>query len=253
MRTCPWPIDLDEACEGLDLPEGADALISRAITTASAMMSRWSGYSVGLCDETLRPLKICPECRSFCCGGRDGIRLQGADGSPVYEVVEVYVDGAPLDPREWRWDRAEGMLWRVSGSWPSHDDRSLDLTECGTFGVDVKTGSRPDGWAMWVATQLAVELVRSCVGDKGCRIPRNATQVNAQGVTIQLSDSEVQYMLPEVSAWVESVNPHHAVSPARILSPEVSSRRRGAPARLGATWPTLSGSRVASGGGCCGA
>ena len=247
MRTCQWSIDLDDCCEALPSPlEPNDPKVMRVIETVSAMMSRWSGYSVGLCSETVRPLNICPECRSFCCGGRDGIRLSSSDGSPVHSVTEVLLDGAPLDESEWRYDREQSTLWRVGGSWPVRDDRGLELSEPGTFGVEIVTGSEPDGWARWAATQLACEMLSACSGAK-CRLPRNATQVSAQGVTIQLSDEEIQFMIPEVAAWVAAVNPHKARVPARIFSPEAGTRR--SPSAV-----PMRGPRVpfASSGGCCG-
>lgn len=245
MRTCDWPLNPEDCCDPADAPP--PERVAQVIAVVSAMMSRWSGYSIGLCSETVRPLDICPTCRSWCCGGKDGIRLSSSDGSPVWSVDEVRIDGVPLDPSEYRYDREQGMLWRVSGGWPTSDDHSLPDTETGTFSVDIQTGSEPDAWALWVANTLACEMLRDCIGDSKCRLPRNATQVSAQGVTIQLSDDEIQHFLPEVSAWVSAVNPHQAKVPARVMSPEVSRARRGE-RRSGRT-PLVG---AVTGGGCCG-
>lgn len=247
-RECVWPINLDDCCEALEEPIDPDGeLVTRVLAAVSSMMSRWSGYSIGRCAETVRPLGICPECRGWCCGGADSIRLTTNDGSPVYDVTEVRVDGEAVPDDEWYFDAAKGMLWADGSRWPTRDARNLPDTEPGTFAVDVLTGSEPDGWAMWVATQLACELVRSCAGDAECRIPRNATQISSQGITIQLSDEEIQHFLPEVSSWVSAVNPRKATIPAAIFSPEVSRAKRGDNRRSRRVLAI-----AGSGGGCCG-
>ena len=245
MRECSWDLDAEDCCEPSESP--GEERVEQLISVVSAMMSRWSGYTIGACTETVRPLDICGECRGWCCGGRDGIRLSSNDGSPVSAVTAVRVDGVPLDESEYRYDAARGMLWKVGGAWPMRDDRGLEDTEPGTFAVDVVTGAEPDAWALWVANVLLCEMIRDCIGDSQCRLPRNATQVSGQGVTIQLTDDEIQHSLPEVSAWVAAVNPHGARLPARIISPEVSGRRRGERSRRGALAVVAAGS-----GGCCG-
>lgn len=248
MRTCPWPIDLDATCQSFTPPlDENDEKVVRILEAVSSMMSRWSAYSIGLCQESVRPLSICPKCRSACCGAADGIRLSSEEGSPVHDVTEVRLDGLPVPEEQWRYDRPTGMLWAVPPlTWPTSDRRDLPSTAEGTFEVDITTGAEPDGWAMWVAEQLAIELLRSCFDQKGCRLPRNVTSVSGQGVTVQLSDEEINHMIPEVGAWVAAVNPAKATLPARISSPEVAKAKRGERRRPGIV---LS---VAGGGGCCG-
>ena len=71
---CPWPVD-EEACGLTELDPGSDLFI-RSVATASSIMTRLSAYTVGLCETELRPLGLCRECRSWCCGGTDGIYLR---------------------------------------------------------------------------------------------------------------------------------------------------------------------------------
>lgn len=244
MRTCAWELSPEDCCDPKEAP--SEERLAQIVAVVSSMMSRWSGYSIGLCTETVRPLNICPECRDWCCGGRDGIKLSSSDGSPVYDVDAVLLDGVPLAEDEYHYDREQGILWKVGGSWPSRDDRARPITAEGTFAVEVVTGSPPDPWATWVATTLLCEMIKDCIGDSKCRLPRNATQVSGQGVTIQLSDEEIQHSLPEVSAWVAATNPHGARVPARVMSPEVRGARRGAATSHGYAGGST---RV---GGCCG-
>lgn len=215
---CDWPISLDNTC----CPGACQAdpgLVADMVSVVSAMMRLWSGNRIGLCAGTLRPVGYCGVCRSkACCGAADGIHLTGPDGTPISSVTGVWIDGEPLD--EWRYDPQGRMLYRADGGrWPIVDDKSLPDDIAG-LRVDIVTGIRPDAWAIHVARTLLCELVTSCVGDgQACRLPRNATSITRQGIRVQLKDSEIQHLLPEVSAWVAAVNPAGARSPARVLTP----------------------------------
>lgn len=234
MADCAWDLCVEspgeespgDCLECCTLPADADPyLIDKAIVRASEMMRRLSGYNVGLCEETLRPLQQCAECRSTCCGGADGVSLQGFNGEPVEDVLAVRVGSTVIDPDTYRWDVEEQMLWRTPpGRWPRRDKRWTECGEDGSFCVTALVGTPPDAWALDVARSLACELVKSCVGGK-CRIPRNATQVTGQGITVTLSEQDVKTLLPEVGGWVSAVNPHGAVVPARVYSPDTEGGR----------------------------
>lgn len=223
---CVWPIDPADCCPPLDespaeSPADADR-IEQIIAKVSDMMTRWSGYRIGVCAAELRPLGPCSTCRSWCCGGADGIRLQGPNGMYVTSVTNVHVGGATLDPELWRFDIEKQTLWRTPpGRFPGRDSRWAECGEAGTFCVDAVVGEEPDSWALDVAATLVCELVRACRGDKKCRIPKNATQVTAQGVTITLRDSDINNLLPEVTGWIAAVNPASAVLPGRVWSPDL--------------------------------
>lgn len=222
--SCCWPLSIDEdCCEGIE-DESPDR-VNQIGQIVSAMMTRWSGYQIGLCQTQIRPLSECTYCRTWCCGGADGILLEGPNGLRVADVLAVYSpDELPLD--EWRFEPSNQTLYRVPpDKWPTRDAKYLEVGEDGTFGVDIVVGSPPDAWAMWVAEQMFCELIKACRGGK-CRIPKNAVSVVGQGVTISLSDDELKHLLPEVSAWASAVNPARAVVPPRAMSPEVA--RRGA-------------------------
>lgn len=207
---CPWPIDIETCCKDAGV-EPDDERVEQVIAQVSQMLSRWSGYAYGGC-KTVRPLEPCGQCRSGCCAQGDCIVLH-----QVSAVVEVRVDGEVVPPSDWHYDPTRGTLCTAPGErWPFADPRSSAV---GTMEVDASVGAEPDDWALQVAATLACELLRSCTGAR-CRLPRNATQVNAQGITVTLSEEAIKHMLPEVSSWVSTVNPRGAVRPTLLFSPE---------------------------------
>lgn len=222
---CPWPLDVTQCCE--DLNEDDQEVIENAIAQASALMTRLSGFTIGQCDLTIRPLETCKRCRGWCCGGTDGIRLMTKDALPIESVSEVRIGATVVDPDTWRFDEEEQMLWRVPPDvWPKKDERWAEDGTGEAFTVDVTVGIEPDAYSRAVGTLLACEIVRSCKGQK-CRLPKNATQVVGQGITITLSDQEIKTLLPEVAGWVQIVNPYGAMLPARVMSPDLEPEFRG--------------------------
>lgn len=245
---CQWPIDPADCCPTGESPADDPDLYADLIAAVSVMMTRWSGYRIGVCDAVLRPLGPCRVCRSWCCGGADAVQLVGPNGMYVAEVTEVQVGGATIDPDEWRFDPTSQTLWRTPpGGWPSSDAKWADCGEAGTFCVTATVGEEPDAWALRVAAELVCELAKACRGDK-CRIPKNATQVTAQGVTITLRDTDINHMLPSVSAWVSAINPDRAVLPGRVWSPDlVAPGHSGNGIGPGGLYAT-----IRTNGGCCG-
>ena len=222
---CPWPVDA-ESCALADVDE-ADAVFIASVSKASAIMTRLSGYTVGLCEDQIRPLDICPTCRTWCCGGTDSIRLKSSFGLSVWDVTRVRLGPDEYEPNTWRFDRTESRLWRVPPDvWPQKDEKWSNAGEGDAFVVDAVIGTPPDSWAMDVAARLTKELYLSCKGSK-CRLPSNVTNVTSQGITIRLRDTEIAHFIPEVSAWVMAVNPHNARLPALVMSPEVSGGHNG--------------------------
>lgn len=234
--SCPWPVD-PEACGLSDLNDESPIFVN-AVATASSIMTRLSGYTVGLCETEIRPLNLCKECRSWCCGGTDGIYLTGPFNISVWDVTNVWLGATVYPLNSWRFDRETKMLWRVPPEvWPKRDERWSAPGEGEAFVVDAIIGVPPDAWAMDVAARLTKELILSCTGGK-CRLPSNVTSVTSTGITIRLRDQEINTFIPELGAWVHAVNPYGARLPGAVYSPEIAQSR-------------LS---VSNGGrGCCGA
>lgn len=228
---CPWPVD-EDAC-ALSEADPDSALFENSVATASAIMTRLSGYTIGLCTASIRPLRMCPECRRWCCGGTDGIPLKGPMALSVWDVTRVRLGASDYNPDTYHFDREDQMLYRVPpDTWPTRDERWSAPGTGDAFVVDVEVGTPPDAWALDVAARLVKELYLSCTGGK-CRLPSNTTSVTSSGVTVRLRDAEINTFIPELSAWVHSVNPHEARLPGAVFSPDLAGHRRG------------------GGGGCC--
>lgn len=233
--TCCWPLDPGEECCPSDASgsDAFDAMIDQMAQVASITMTRLSGYTIGQCSTTIRPLGQCADCRGRCCGGADGIRLIGPSGLWVDSVIEVRDGSDVVDPASWGYDAELQMLWRAPPlRWPKKDSRWASDGAEGAFCVDVVVGSAPDAQAINVANMLLCELIKSKTQKPGCRLPRNATQVVGQGVTLTLSDQQIKTMIPEVAGWVEIVNPNGHTLPARVYSPDLADHYRGGYGRL---------------------
>lgn len=219
--TCPWPVDV-ESC-GLTELDPETPLFLNSVATASSIMARLSAFTIGLCDTEIRPLHLCPECRTWCCGGTDAIYLKGPFSMPVWDVTRVRLGADEYDPTSWRFDRDSRMLYRVPPEvWPRRDEKWSDAGEGEAFVVDAQIGTPPDPWALDVAARLTKELYLSCTGAK-CRLPSNVTQVTSQGITVRLRDDEVNTFIPELGAWMHAVNPHEARLPAAVFSPDIAT------------------------------
>lgn len=229
--SCPWPLD-PNTCQIVDL-EPDSPLFLDSVAAASSIMTRLSAYTIGLCGAELRPLSLCPECRTWCCGGADAIYLVGPFSVPVWDVTRVRLGADEYPTTSWRFDRDSRMLYRVPPDvWPKRDEKWSNAGEGEAFVVDVEIGTPPDAWALDVASRLVKELYLSCTGAK-CRLPSNTTSVTSQGITVRLRDDEINTFIPELAAWVHAVNPHGARLPGAVFSPDLAAARRGALGVLG--------------------
>lgn len=223
--SCPWSVDA-ESCGLADLDPDSP-LFTASVATASSIMTRLSAYTIGLCEAEIRPLNLCRECRSWCCGGADAIPLKGPFAIPVWDVTQVRLGPDAYPEASWRFDRPSSMLYRVPPDvWPVKDEKWSDAGKGEAFVVDAEVGTPPDAWALDVAARLTKELYLSCTGKK-CRLPSNVTTVSSQGITVRLRDDEVNTFIPELGAWVHAVNPHGAHLPGAVFSPDLAAARRG--------------------------
>lgn len=230
-----WPVPLvdlsiptDYCVNGCVIPADTDeTLLEAASVLAGNILHTLSGNRVGTCLETLRPLSECLTCRgTCCCGSGDRIRVLSSAG-PVTAVTEVTVDGVPVDAETWRFYPSGQLLYRVPPDvWPSRDYKWADCGDDGTMCVSAVIGNTPDAWALSVHAELVCELLKACAGDE-CRIPRNATQVVGQGISITLSPTELKQFIPSVAGWVAAVNPNNAQSFSKVWSPDLIGGGRG--------------------------
>ena len=224
--SCPWPVDA-ASCGLADL-DPDDPVFIASVATASSIMTRLSAYTVGLCDAEVRPLNLCPECRTWCCGGADALYIVGPFRTSVWDVTSVRLGSDEYPDTSWRFDRESRMLYRVPPDvWPRRDEKWSEAGEGEAFVVDAQIGTPPDAWALDVCARLTKELYLSCTGGAKCRLPSNVTTVTAQGITVRLRDDEVNTFIPELGAWMHAVNPHDARLPGAVFSPDITAARMG--------------------------
>lgn len=254
----PWPIRED--C--MNLPDGTtEEEIEFWTHVASQILWALSGRKYGPCPITVRPcLKRCWDTysftkqfpfgqtgpytpyihrgkwfNSFSCGCTADcsctqlceVKLQ----VPVYNVLEVFIDGVLLDPADYRVD-SSGLLTRQDGEcWPDCQDLSKPAGEEGTFVVTYELGLPLKPGAIAAVSELASELIRACHRKNDCRLPKRAQRLTRNGVTIEFVD-EMEFLdngktgLYLVDLWLKSVNPYGLQQPGRVLSPDYKPPRR---------------------------
>lgn len=221
-----WPVPTAGECaNGCSIPEGTDPDVLDAVSVkAGEILHTLSGGRSGLCEDILRPIgECCGMCagRCRCAGSGDRVRLQSSAG-PVSAVTEVKVDGVVVPPELWRYYPSSETLYRVPDElWPRVDRKWAGCDQPETMCVTVQIGYEPDGWALSVHAELVCELLKSCAGAQ-CRIPKNATSVNAQGISITLTPVEAKQFLPSVAGWVAAINPDSAGNVSRVYSADTA-------------------------------
>lgn len=256
--TCEdWPITPDpECCPGWD--ELDPAAQARGIRFASQVLWALSGRQWRICATCVRPCEVfclcctsasyrppgwwapgvagigwgprivdgewvnCGCACSSCCKAACAVRL--APG-PVREITEVRIDGQVVDPGTYQ--VIDGRLLvrsAAAGCWPECNDLSLADTESGTWSVSYRYGLTPPATALDMAAVLACEAAKRCAGKK-CRISGRITQLDRDGVTMTLDPAAFFDAgltgLPEVDAWLRSVNPYRLAAAGQVWSPDV--------------------------------
>ncbi|MFD4314985.1 hypothetical protein [Streptomyces sp. NPDC058548] len=253
-----WPTDL--CC---DIPEGMpEEEVERWTLVASIILWGLSGRRWGPCPVTVRPCRrSCLESTvtSFQAGAGTGpwIPYIGVDGAwrnasvcgcksdcscgelcevylpgPVYDIVEVNVDGDVLVPEQYRVD-APGKLVRTDGEcWPTCQDLAAPPGEPGTFTVTYRWGLPLDAAAIAAVSELTCHLLKGCSpgGSCGCKTNRNLTRISRQGVDMEMPDPTLIYSegrtgLPMSDMWLAMVNPYRMTSPSRVYSPDFKRPR----------------------------
>lgn len=259
----PWEVDLCCDVEDVD-----PAVIARWQAVATSILWALSGRRWGPCPITVRPCRrscldsapisfqagvgtgpwvpyigtdgmwrnasLCG-CSSDCgCGELCEVQLVG----PVYDVVEVNVDGVvlPNDGTAYRVD-APNLLVRTDGEcWPDCQDMAAPAGSDGTFTVTYRWGLPLDQAAIAAVSELTCHLLKGCSpGTCGCKVNRNVTKVSRQGFDLEMADPTLLYSegrtgLPMTDLWLAAVNPYRLTSPSRVYSPDLKRPRV-------TTWP----------------
>lgn len=156
---------------------------------------------------------------------------------PVNAVVEVRLDGQIVPPDQYVLHRlpTAGELVRVGGPdgpcWPDCQDLEQPHTAPGTFSVLYLRGRAVPAAGMRALGTLACEIHKQCVGASGCRLPERVKTVTREGVSYDMFDpgewlDDGLTGLPEVDAWLRSVNPHGLTQPSAVFSLDLAPAPR---------------------------
>lgn len=223
---CPdsWPLITCEGTGGCSHLGNINPVLAETIKTAAVeYLWRWSGRRFGLCEVALRPCPdengcyvwsaaprlgtaasglypfirngnwynaICGRCNNQRCGCDDlsTIILPG----PADSIVEVWIDGELLDPSAYRLDN-QGLSRIDGSSWPRCQNMANDPGDespvgdtSDTFLVKYMRGTPVPAAGKLAAGTLACEMAKRSCGDKTCRLPKRATVVSREGVTVQM-------------------------------------------------------------------
>lgn len=178
-------------------------------------------------------LDVWDRSRQFCgCTALDQVRLSGY---PVWQIVEVLIDGAVVDPSLYRLD---GWEWLTAvrplatdqpSQWPSCQNLDLPSTQPGTFSVEYLCGVSPPLLGQDAAAQLAAQFFFAASGAE-CQLPVGTTKLIRQGVTIeralfaqwaQTSSGQWATGLPLVDAFLAQYNKSGLRRRGAVWSPDV--------------------------------
>lgn len=200
-------------------------------------------------------------CAGGCgCGPSDEIQLPG----PVWQdlsrdypngrgyTIDVFIDGARVHDSRFRvfdggYIVPVGMdfpwsqdLTRPAIPEPGFSPHQLE----GTWGIRYWRGLPIPAAGIHAVSNLACEIWKACAGVGGeCKLPRGVKDVDREGISYTLVDPESDLLvnMPDVSAWVKSVNPYGIKEQSYVLSPDLpryhgESRRSGLWGPVGRGW-----------------
>lgn len=151
------------------------------------------------------------------CSHRCEVELPG----PVVDIVEVRVDGVPVDAV---YEIQNGrLLVRTDGlCWPT----------CQTYGaavpgfeVDYHAGRRVPDEVQRAAELLACEYASDCAGGE-CRLPARLRSITRQGVSVDMEEVDVEELgklrtgIKAVDDIIAADNPYGLTEPRQIVSPD---------------------------------
>lgn len=234
--------DIAATCDALD-SSGDPAVYDNAAQAASDVLFALSGRQfAGECGPiTVRP------CAGPCacvhpgrlygwhspgeCGCLSRVKLSGY---PVREITEVLIDGAVIEPGEYRVDQrrwlvrladADGRLQR----WPVSQRLDLADTEERTFSVTYTYGQDPPILGIEAAQQLACQIAAAGPDGTGdCALPDGTISVTRQGVTIDI-DRFVEdgiSALPLVGLFLQTYNPARLTKRSTVWTPDMAPYAR---------------------------
>lgn len=140
------------------------------------------------------------------------IRLRGR---PVRRIVELSINGAVIEPTEYRLYNRAILVPNAHVSWGL----------CSSPLVRYEYGSEPPAMGRMAARKLADELVEAFNG-RECGLPANVTSASRQGLSFQIFDPQDflekgRIGIYEVDLFLTAFNPSKAHKRARVFSPDI--------------------------------
>lgn len=239
-----WPVIW--AC---DIDCLSPAVTGTAVEVATEVLWGLSGRQFGYCTTTVRPCRrtcndlwlatwgdymyplpaliggrwynlTCGVCSDSCsCTELSEVVLPDT----VAEIVSVKLDGSPMVTGAYRVDNGHLLVRTDGGRWPYCQDLSKPDTQLNTWSVTAKYGAPVPSAGQLAVGELACELAKSLSGDGTCRLPRNVTQVQRQGVTINYAKvaeamKEGSLGLYLVDLFLTTFNPNRLQQGARVYN-----------------------------------
>lgn len=249
---CDWPIDLT-CCPAWDTATADMKALATGLATE--LLWRLSGRRFGLCEAKIRPCRkgcvgdvrggsweggrwgapwipytqggqwynsTCGTCTTDCsCSELCEIALPG----PVADVVSVKLNGVALPATAYAVHDHRTLVRIGAECWPYCQDLTADPDDItGTaFEVTYRQGVPVPLGGQYAAGVYACEVLKSCTGTAGCRLPKRVQSVTREGVQLQFIDP-LDYLdrgltgIPEVDGWIRSVNPDALRQASRVWS-----------------------------------
>lgn len=148
-------------------------------------------------------------------------------GFPVVSVDEVKIDGATIDPAEYRLDERRWLVrlrpddTTDSPGWPACQILDLPDTEPGTWSVTYTNGIAPPQPGIAAAKQLACELYKADNG-QACSIPTRTTRIQRAGVTVDML--VLNWLKGQNTGLIHLDSFLNAYNPQRLRRPAMVSR-----------------------------
>lgn len=149
-------------------------------TVSSCINSKYTGC------ECYAELRICRPCRCInTCDSCvvDKIDLKSIFDHPIHELVEVKINGVPVDSSDWEIRECRYLVCPPCG-WPLQVMSSPAGAEC-TWSFTVRYGTAPPPGLMRMRDKYFWELLAECFGKVTCS-KENVRKITVKGVTYDL-------------------------------------------------------------------
>jgi hypothetical protein len=149
---------------------------------------------------------------------------------PVGTVTQVLINGSPMPTGSYRVDDFRKLVRTDGLRWPTCQDLSLADTEDNTWSVTATIGEAVPTIGQYAVGELACEIINACLGQT-CVLPRNATTITRQGVTIDFPTftellSAGMLGLRWTDMFIATYNPQRLKTRPQVFDVDGTSYRR---------------------------